>query len=329
MRKLKLYLCITVVVCLIAGGSNLLVGQGVGGSASFLRFGQDARALGMGGSFVAIANNYSTPYWNPAGLAISNGSRVGFMYTQPYQVEDLNLVLISGKTKLGDMGLGGGFTRFFADLSASWSGEGENSLSYRESVYNLAAAYRIEGIGLIGGAVKHYSLGANGTSLEGREVEASGWGFDLGFIHELAQVPVKIGASVLDFGNTEIRWKEDLEESADKVPVIYKVGAAYLIDSIDLLAAFEYDFTSAQNIDKNLARNVLHLGAEYRPISQLALRAGAVMPLEEQIYFTGGVGLHWDKLIIDFAWRQNKTGLEQAAYGSATDTIILSAEFIL
>src|SRR5258705_13679669 len=38
-------------------------------SGSFLRIGVGARATGLGESFVAVANDPSAIYWNPAGLA--------------------------------------------------------------------------------------------------------------------------------------------------------------------------------------------------------------------------------------------------------------------
>jgi len=38
-------------------------------SAQFLKIGVGARAVGLGESFVAVANDPSAVYWNPAGLA--------------------------------------------------------------------------------------------------------------------------------------------------------------------------------------------------------------------------------------------------------------------
>ena len=38
-------------------------------AAQFLKIGVGARAMGMGGSFTAIANDVSTLYWNPGGIA--------------------------------------------------------------------------------------------------------------------------------------------------------------------------------------------------------------------------------------------------------------------
>ena len=38
-------------------------------AGEFMATGVDARPLGMGGAFVAVANSVSAAYWNPAGLA--------------------------------------------------------------------------------------------------------------------------------------------------------------------------------------------------------------------------------------------------------------------
>lgn len=44
----------------------------------FLRIGVGARPLAMGGAFVAMANDASTFYWNPAGMSRMNGKSVHF-----------------------------------------------------------------------------------------------------------------------------------------------------------------------------------------------------------------------------------------------------------
>jgi hypothetical protein len=52
---------------------DLLGGQRVGtASAQFLKIGVGARATGMGEAFVAVADDVSTLYWNPAGIAMLN-----------------------------------------------------------------------------------------------------------------------------------------------------------------------------------------------------------------------------------------------------------------
>jgi hypothetical protein len=50
-----------------------------GGAYSFLKVGVGARALGMGGAFVSLANDATAPYWNPAGLGMQKKRQIAFM----------------------------------------------------------------------------------------------------------------------------------------------------------------------------------------------------------------------------------------------------------
>ena len=50
-------------------------------SAQFLKIGVGARSAGMGESFVAIANDASALYWNPAGIAQFESNQVIFSHT--------------------------------------------------------------------------------------------------------------------------------------------------------------------------------------------------------------------------------------------------------
>ena len=64
--------------------SNTLFGGGfskVGtAAAQFLKIGVGARAMGLGGTFSAIANDVSTIYWNPAGIANLKTTSIGFTH---------------------------------------------------------------------------------------------------------------------------------------------------------------------------------------------------------------------------------------------------------
>ena len=45
-------------------------------AGEFLKLGVGARALGMGGAFVGLADDASAGYWNPAGLAFMSSHQV-------------------------------------------------------------------------------------------------------------------------------------------------------------------------------------------------------------------------------------------------------------
>ena len=51
-------------------------------SAQFLKIGVGARAMALGGSFTALANDVSTLYWNPAGITNLNGFSFAVSHTE-------------------------------------------------------------------------------------------------------------------------------------------------------------------------------------------------------------------------------------------------------
>ena len=51
-------------------------------AAQFLKIGVGARAMGLGGSFTALANDVSTLYWNPAGITNFNGFSLAVTHTE-------------------------------------------------------------------------------------------------------------------------------------------------------------------------------------------------------------------------------------------------------
>jgi len=71
-------------------------------AAPFLSIGMGARALGMGGAFVAVADDQSAMYWNPAGIADLSGNRVVFDHTQ--WVADINYNYVGATVNLGSLG---------------------------------------------------------------------------------------------------------------------------------------------------------------------------------------------------------------------------------
>src|SRR5437879_9020359 len=63
-----------------------------------------ARAIGMGEAYTAMADDVSSLYWNPAGIAILNQSQASFMYAQ--WLKDLTYHNASVAVPLENGGLG-------------------------------------------------------------------------------------------------------------------------------------------------------------------------------------------------------------------------------
>ncbi len=78
MKKIILIFILLLPIAVFAGSFSK-VGTA---AAQFLKIGVGARANGMGGSFTAIANDVSTIYWNPAGIANLNRTSIGFTHSE-------------------------------------------------------------------------------------------------------------------------------------------------------------------------------------------------------------------------------------------------------
>lgn len=72
---------------------------------SYLRVGVGARALGMGGAFVAVADDATAGYWNPAGITRVSDLSVAFMATGGYAYDREHLYAGAVKT-MGQFALG-------------------------------------------------------------------------------------------------------------------------------------------------------------------------------------------------------------------------------
>lgn len=78
-------------------------------AATFLSIGQGTRATGMGSAFVALADDPSALYWNPAGIAKVNG--VGLIVDHTNWIADINYNFVGLTYNLGDFGsIGVSFT---------------------------------------------------------------------------------------------------------------------------------------------------------------------------------------------------------------------------
>lgn len=75
MNRVVKYLYLLLIILIIP--LNSLAGTPY--TYEFLKLGGGARALGMGGAFVAIADDATAGYWNPAGLALLKKKEVTFM----------------------------------------------------------------------------------------------------------------------------------------------------------------------------------------------------------------------------------------------------------
>ncbi|PID29021.1 MAG: hypothetical protein CSB55_02840 [Candidatus Cloacimonadota bacterium] len=79
MKKVMILLAIVLALPL-AVNAEIFPKVGTAG-AQFLKIGVDARAVGMGQAYVPVADDISSVYWNPGGLALKDNDQIFFDHT--------------------------------------------------------------------------------------------------------------------------------------------------------------------------------------------------------------------------------------------------------
>lgn len=306
--KKGLLFSLALILLLGVGVTSWGQSEGVGAGAVF-RDGVDARALAMGGAFVAIADSYSASYWNPAGAAKAEGARIGLMNTNKFG-QGINFNYVSGTLNLGGFAIGGAFlgSSISGIEQFDASGNQVGTVDDNEMVFVGTGALDVAGIGYAGANVKAYNHTLAGGS-------ASGFGFDVGVL--LSLDALSVGVVAMDLGGTKVQWSNTPSNPTDLVPAVFRAGGAFTMvndDGDDLVtAAAQFDFGGAEN--------VLRLGAELTlPGTPISVRAGAVKPDSGDFAFTAGAGLVLGNLSVDFAFLQNQV---------LGNSMVLSAEFAL
>ena len=169
-------------------------------SATFLKIGIGARAVGLGESFVAVANDPTAMFWNPAGIA--SMQRQGITLSHASWPGDVNYEHIAYVLPVRRLGGSLGFqlgaleTQIDETTELQPFGTGR-SFYYTDFVAGMAYARRWTDKLLVGLGVKylHEDLG---TDVGGPGLDA--FLVDMGSIYYLGYGSVRIATSLTNFG---------------------------------------------------------------------------------------------------------------------------------
>jgi len=312
------------------------------GCYPILRTGVNSRALAMGGSYVAISNDYSSPYWNPAGITKAGQAYLGGMNLDRFGL-GLNFNYISAGISLTspplnkylgsfdlktfpveDFSAAGTYMGFASELQAvDAAGEKTNLITYRENLFIATAGIRLHHLGSIGFSVKNYRLRAPNCDASSGDATANGFGLDIGYQVEPRKNLV-FGAAMFDIGDSTIEWVNTSTEPENAVPTRFSTGLAYTLPVEIPLASdpepseitVSGQYTTSQEMDKFSG------GMECR-VWLFSLRAGVIRRDECDFQLTAGAGVNTGLFTLDTAWLQNNSLKAE----NATDTAVLSIEF--
>ncbi|MBU1486941.1 PorV/PorQ family protein [bacterium] len=279
---LKKILLITLGISLSALPAYAASGDG-GEAGAFLKMGAGARALSLGKAFVALADDATASYWNPAGLTQIKGHNLCLMYSEPFdKVDGIDYSLVSYAQPIPKGSIGISLIYLSADglkKTLDSSGPTDDEFGDKETALLLSYATEIKQVMSVGATLK-------GISQEIDSDKDNGFGLDIGMLYRPTQLAdLKVGLVFQDLIGADIR--------GNKMPLKLRLGvASYFFSDDRLYLSLGTDFTSDREVKG-------HFGAEYELLKSLLLRAGYSTDNEET---TGGLGFKVRQFSIDCAY---------------------------
>lgn len=292
--------------------SQTVIGKYAG---EFLAIGVGGRALAMGSAQVAIANDVTSGYWNPAGLARLNYPQVALMHEEHFgSLVNYNYAAVAipyGK----DMSIGLSIMRSSIDgipdtRNALYDANGDGILDIhtgdRLDVSKISEFSNADWAFYITFAkrqTENFYWGANVKIIRRdlAEYGATGIGFDLGAVY----VPIEnlfLGANIQDVTTTLVAWSTGRNEL---ITPTAKLGAAYSMrcpgGTITPVVDFDIRFENRKSASTFAIGPVSfdpHAGFEYKFKNIFAVRAG----YNEVKQFTVGAGIFLPKLQVDYSF---------------------------
>jgi len=288
---MKLTCALALTVVMFASASDGTTGF------TFLQVPVGARAVAMGGAFTAVPGDPLSLYWNPAACALMTESMLSTTYTS--YMMDMQAGFVGWVNPKDSNTIGVSLNYFYG---------GSFDRTTMEDPMGTGEQFSSTSIALAGTWAKPLSdaiaVGATGRFIYSQidTYNANGFSADLGGIFCPPAIPGFTGALVVR--NAGIQTKAFYSEN-DPMPTEISAGASQKLLEGDLLIAadatmpFEGDFDAA-------------VGAEYKPVEMLSLRAGWSLSAMNTADEAGGsfldamgfgMGTHYERFTLDYAWK--------------------------
>ena len=277
-------------------------------AASFLAIDVGPRATAMGGANVAVANDVTAMYWNPAGIAGVRSFQASFTNTK--WIADLSFNYVGAVLpleKFGTLGINATFLTMDQEertTIASPDGSGE---------FFDAGSYAV-GISYARQLTHLFSIGFNAKYITERlyHMKSQGAAFDVGALFDTGVLGMKLGMNISNFGTKMQLDGRDTQVQVDIAPGLNgnnpNINARLQGDQYDLPLMFRFGISSdvlkGENNSLIVAVDALHpsddfeyvnVGAEYELYDMISIRAGynELFSDDSESSFSLGAGLHY------------------------------------
>ena len=290
-RNVSRWFTLLIAACLLPAAAR---SQGAGKTGwSFLKLGVGGRAAGMAESFVAVANDPTATYWNPAGLQPDQGTMAVFSHHALLQDIRADFLAISFPAFRGAIGLGLNLQTIPGiERRITPAPEPIGLIDSRDLSLALAYGHAINHRLQVGLTVKYL--------YEKIDVEsASGLAFDAGVLIKNLVDGLRLGAALQNLGSAGRLRHETID-----LPALARLGVAYVPAH---LAGGALTLSSEAMILFG-SQSSVSVAGEYVVQSALSLRGGYQFNRDNR-GVAGGVGLQWGRYQLDYGYMPFASGL--------------------
>jgi hypothetical protein len=247
----------------------------------FLKIGVGARAAGMGGAFVGVADDATSLFWNAAGIARIDPDKSEFSFNHAFWPADMSHTqagyVFHLKRFPGAFGL---------QVRSLYMDPMEETTAFQPTGTGSTfdAGYMSFGFTYARSFTDKFSAGGTVNFIhEGlAEFSQQTTAFDVGTLYDVGAFGMRIGMAIANIGS-----QVTFIDREGRIPGIFRVGTSFnLMQSADqkLIGSFEFSHPP----DNSERMNV---GAEYSFQKYLFLRGGYNINYDAE-GLAGGVGMH-------------------------------------
>jgi hypothetical protein len=321
-------------------------------AGAFMENGGGARALAMGGAFTAVADDPSTTFWNPAGLASVTSRQILLMHAERFgdlidrdfavYVQPVGWNLLGGEAAgigLTVIRLGIDDIPFTAHLASQLDTNGDGDISAEEltRLFDLRDQIRYESdqeLALLlsyGERLGAWKFGATLKFIRQSvgEYSSFGIGADLALLRRGVWRNLDVGLKLQDITTTYLAWDSPEGKNELILPAIVPALAYrwplpdWNLDVV-LAASLETRLENRRSADQywiGSASANAHVGAEVGFSKRVFLRGGFDSGWQAE-HLTAGAGFKLPPLTVDYAYAGDTLDIDEV-----THRISLSVEF--
>ena len=285
----RIALLVGIVLALLPGAV-----QAAWNAGNYLKFGVGARPLSMGNAFVAIADDATAVYWNPAGLTLTTKTRLFVSYAERFGqgVIDQNAGVAFHWRKRQYLGFAVSMSSV-GGIKSSIERDGNGrpivsgTFDDNEVVMMGSFGYEFSDLVSFGVTGKYFTHELNGKT-------ASGVGADIGFL--VRPLPLlTLGLNAQNINRPRMKWQTETDHF-DRVPANYKLGGAYFVVPDKLRVSADINVPDSDDME-------MDFGAEYTMNEFFSMRGGIAGS-----DLGTGASVGWQHVRLDYAFRTHDIG---------------------